>query len=43
MAPHGMFVDYDDAIYIADGANQRVVKWIPGATTGQVVTGGNGK
>ncbi|CAF3722765.1 unnamed protein product [Rotaria sordida] len=43
MAPHGMFVDYDDAIYIADGANQRVVKWIPGATTGQVVAGGNGK
>ncbi|CAF3856677.1 unnamed protein product [Rotaria sp. Silwood1] len=43
MAPHGMFVDDDDAIYVADGANQRVIKWVPGATTGQVVAGGNGK
>ncbi|CAF1481173.1 unnamed protein product [Rotaria sp. Silwood1] len=42
-APHGMFVDDNDAIYVADGANQRVVKWEPGATVCQVVAGGNGK
>jgi sugar lactone lactonase YvrE len=38
-----MFVDDNDAVYVADGANQRVVKWMPGATDGQVVAGGNGK
>ncbi|CAF1194592.1 unnamed protein product [Rotaria sordida] len=43
MAPHGMFVDDNDTIYIADGANQRIVKWMPGANSSQVVAGGNGK
>ncbi|CAF1374228.1 unnamed protein product, partial [Rotaria sordida] len=34
--PKGLFLD-DDAIYIADNHNCRVVKWTPGAAIGQVV------
>lgn len=32
----------DETVVIADTANNRVVKWAPGATTGVVVAGGNG-
>jgi sugar lactone lactonase YvrE len=42
-SPHGMYVDDDQTIYIADYANGRIVEWKRGATTGQVVAGGNGK
>jgi sugar lactone lactonase YvrE len=42
--PTGLFVDDDDAIYVADGGmNHRVVKWRPGDSSGQVVAGGNGE
>ncbi|CAF4493978.1 unnamed protein product [Didymodactylos carnosus] len=40
--PCGLYVDDDDqTIYIADRANHRIVEWKWGATSGQVVAGGN--
>ncbi|CAF4655152.1 unnamed protein product, partial [Didymodactylos carnosus] len=42
--PWGLYVDDDDrTIYIADRANHRIVEWKWGATSGQVVAGGNGQ
>ncbi|CAF1532812.1 unnamed protein product [Didymodactylos carnosus] len=44
--PWGLYVDVDDddrTIYIADRANHRIVEWKWGATSGQVVAGGNGQ
>lgn len=41
-SPSGLFVDDEDAIYIVDGTNERVIKWKPGDSSGQVVAGGNG-
>jgi len=42
--PWNIYVDEfdNDALYIADYANHRIVKWYPNATTGIVVAGGNG-
>ncbi len=40
--PSGVFVDSNGAVYIADRVNFRVQKWLPGATTGVTVAGGNG-
>ncbi|CAF4510055.1 unnamed protein product, partial [Didymodactylos carnosus] len=40
--PWGLYVDDDDqTIYIADALNHRIVEWKWGATSGQVVAGGN--
>lgn len=41
--PWNIYVDESDsdALYIADYANHRVVKWLPNATYGTVVAGGN--
>ncbi|CAF1313062.1 unnamed protein product, partial [Didymodactylos carnosus] len=42
--PWGLSVDDDDqTIYIADPSNHRIVEWKLGATSGQVVAGGNGQ
>ncbi|CAF5013290.1 unnamed protein product, partial [Rotaria sp. Silwood1] len=41
-SPHGLYVDDDLTIYVADRDNHRVVEWKSGATNGQVVAGGNG-
>ena len=43
-SPWGIYVDEsaDDALYVADYANNRVMKWLPGATNGTIVAGGNG-
>ncbi|CAF4557551.1 unnamed protein product, partial [Didymodactylos carnosus] len=42
--PCGLYVDDDDQrVYIADQANHRIVEWKWGATSGQVVAGGNGQ
>ncbi|CAF1156799.1 unnamed protein product [Didymodactylos carnosus] len=41
--PCGLYVDDDQTIYIADQSNHRIVEWKSGATTGQVVAGGNGQ
>ncbi|CAF3488925.1 unnamed protein product, partial [Rotaria sp. Silwood2] len=40
---YGLYVDDDQTVYIADCANNRIVEWKCGATTGRVVVGGNGK
>ncbi|CAF1293556.1 unnamed protein product, partial [Didymodactylos carnosus] len=42
--PWGLYVDDDDQTnYIADASNHRIVEWKWGATSGQVVAGGNGQ
>ena len=38
--PHGVFVDNDGNIYVADSNNHRIVKWAPSASEGVVVAGG---
>jgi sugar lactone lactonase YvrE len=38
-----LYVDDDQTIYIADQSNHRIVEWKWGATSGQVVAGGNGQ
>jgi sugar lactone lactonase YvrE len=37
--PCGVYVDDDQTIYVADTANNRIVEWKNGATSGQVVAG----
>ncbi|CAF1639945.1 unnamed protein product, partial [Adineta ricciae] len=41
--PHGLFVDHDQTIYVADYYNNRIVEWKLNATSGHVVAGGNGQ
>ena len=41
--PYGIDVDDDQTIYVADISNHRIVEWKKGATSGQVVAGGNGQ
>jgi hypothetical protein len=41
-APSGIFVAGNGNLFIADGANNRVMKYLPGAAQGVVVAGGNG-
>jgi sugar lactone lactonase YvrE len=41
--PHGLYVDDDQTVYVADWSNHRIVEWKWGAMSGQVVAGGNGK
>jgi sugar lactone lactonase YvrE len=41
--PYGLYVDYDQTVYIADHGNHRIVAWKSGATSGQVIAGGNGR
>ncbi|CAF3757204.1 unnamed protein product [Rotaria sp. Silwood1] len=41
--PHGLYVDDDQTIYVADYLNHRIVAWKYGATSGQVVAGGDGQ
>ncbi|CAF4290208.1 unnamed protein product [Rotaria socialis] len=40
---HGLFIDDDQTLYIADYGNHRIVEWKAGATCGRVVAGGNGR
>ncbi|CAF2786562.1 unnamed protein product [Rotaria sp. Silwood2] len=40
-SPTGIFLDNNDVLYSADSSNHRVVKWMPGASSGQIVAGGN--
>ncbi len=37
-----MYVNDDQTLYVTDRSNHRIVKWKSGATSGQVVAGGNG-
>ncbi|CAF3054306.1 unnamed protein product, partial [Rotaria sp. Silwood2] len=41
--PHGLFMDDDQTVLVADYGNHRIVEWKCGATSGKVVAGGNGK
>ncbi|CAF2122252.1 unnamed protein product, partial [Rotaria magnacalcarata] len=42
--PHGLFVDDDQTVVIADWGNHRIIQWKKDDTTnGQVVAGGNGQ
>ena len=41
--PLGIFVDGAGNLFIADYHNNRVQKWVPGATMGITVAGGNGQ
>ncbi|CAF4184409.1 unnamed protein product, partial [Rotaria magnacalcarata] len=42
--PHGLFVDDDQTVVIADNENHRIIQWKKDDTTnGQVVAGGNGE
>ncbi|CAF0908579.1 unnamed protein product [Adineta steineri] len=40
--PYGVYVDDNQTIYIADHGNNRVMAWKYGATSGQLIAGGNG-
>jgi sugar lactone lactonase YvrE len=37
-----LYVDDDQTVYVADESKHRIVEWKSGATSGQVVAGGNG-
>ena len=39
--PKDVFVDNRGAVYVSDSSNYRVQKWLPGATNGSTVAGGN--
>ncbi|CAF3923207.1 unnamed protein product [Rotaria sp. Silwood2] len=41
--PVALYVDDNQAIYVADVLNDRIMEWKLGATNGQVVAGGNGR
>ena len=41
--PHGVYVDENQVIYIADYGNHRIVEWKLGAQSAHVVAGGNGQ
>jgi sugar lactone lactonase YvrE len=41
--PKFIFVDKDHSVYVVDGSNHRVMKWIKNAREGIVVAGGNGE
>ena len=42
-SPYGIDVDDNQTVYVADLSNYRIIEWKKGATSGQVVAGGNGK
>ncbi len=39
--PHGLYVDDDQTLYIADYHNHRIVEWTFGATSGRVIFSGS--
>ncbi len=41
--PHGIYVDDDQTIYIADFGNDRIIEWKCNEKKGHIVAGGNGK
>jgi sugar lactone lactonase YvrE len=38
----GLAIDASNNLYITDAGNHRILKWVPGASSGVVVAGGNG-
>jgi sugar lactone lactonase YvrE len=41
--PHGIVVDDDDTVFIADHWNDRIMAWKKGDNKGQIVAGGQGE
>ena len=41
--PYFIFVDEDQSVYVSEGENYRVMKWVKGAKEGVVVAGGRGE
>lgn len=41
--PFGIYVDYDQTVYVTDLENNRIVRWTSGSTEGQLVCGSNTK
>ncbi|CAF4585927.1 unnamed protein product, partial [Rotaria sp. Silwood2] len=41
--PQGVVVDQLGTVYVADEANDRIMRWPKGATQGSVIVGGNGR
>ncbi|CAF0895805.1 unnamed protein product [Adineta steineri] len=41
--PHGIFIDNDKSVYIADCDNRRIIKWKLNSNTGQIIAGGHGQ
>jgi sugar lactone lactonase YvrE len=39
---YALYVDQSKNIYVSDGSNGRIVKWIPGASSGILIAGANG-
>lgn len=40
--PYGIYVDYDQTVYVADYSNNRIMRWRVGARRGDIAAGGNG-
>jgi sugar lactone lactonase YvrE len=40
--PLGVVVDQLGTVYVADFGNDRIMRWVKGATQGSVIVGGNG-
>lgn len=41
--PHGIYIDNDQTIFIADFRNNRIVTWKKNASNGEIVAGGKGQ
>jgi sugar lactone lactonase YvrE len=41
-APRGVTVDQSDNVYVADTNNNRIMRWLVGATSGTLIVGGRG-
>ncbi|CAF3724392.1 unnamed protein product [Adineta steineri] len=42
-SPHGIYIDHNKAILVADTNNHRIVEWKYNAKEGQIISGGNGQ
>ncbi|CAF5188616.1 unnamed protein product, partial [Rotaria magnacalcarata] len=42
-SPQGVLVDQLGTVYVADGGNDRIMRWPNGATQGSVIVGENGR
>ncbi|CAF5052386.1 unnamed protein product [Rotaria sp. Silwood1] len=43
LEPEGVVVDQLGTVYVAEGRNNRIIRWPKGATQGSVIVGGNGQ
>jgi sugar lactone lactonase YvrE len=41
--PNGVVVDQLGTVYVAEEANDRIMRWVKGATQGSVIVGGDGR